>query len=360
MKTWSPVFNLLAGLLLVIMGITFVNYDRVITRDFEQDRYNFAVRQATEAMFLSTLSTEDLGMDYKNLQYVSINSSTALQIYDRVMCFNYNLAPFSENFDAVNQSIAACVLAGYDGYYIGETVPVDSEPHNGILVDGYGLKFSPKVPYFLETPTNVYALDTFLNTWMSISKVSPNATPAYNVVSSLPAGFTGEDVTDAVNTQIRATLLNELDSSDNALMENLREFRLFFPDTTTATGVNPIDVPAIFVMTKAPDFATSSRIYSMSTSGYKVVSKVNVIAFTDTRTGRSYYCYEGQLRDEEKTAKSGGISTGTGYGTFEIENYYKSIQEAAAAVSPTTGEHYAPYYDIMARKINKGDITPDF
>lgn len=91
----------------------------------------------------------------------------------------------------------------------------------------------------------------------------------------------------------------------------------------------------------------------MAVAGYKVVTKTNVIAFTDTRTNRSYYCYESQLRDEEKTSDSGGIAVGGTFGPFKIENYYDSIQEACMNVSPTSGRHYDPYYDILVRKITR-------
>ena len=121
MKVWTPIFNVIATVLLVLIGIVFVNVCRVMERDFDQERYNYAVQQATEAMFRSTLHAEDIGLDYTDMSYVSINASDALPVFDRVICANYNMSPSQENFDAINNSIQCCVIAGFDGYYVLET-----------------------------------------------------------------------------------------------------------------------------------------------------------------------------------------------------------------------------------------------
>lgn len=353
MKVWAPIFNLVTALLLVLLGASYINICDVFQRDFDQARYNYAVKQSTEAMFRSTLRAEDIGLDYRDMSYVSIDSSEALEIFDRVMCANYNMAPSQANFSAINDGIVACAIAGFDGYYLIESSEHDSI-ENGQAKDGFAPKFSTKIPYLVSNDRMVYAIDAYKKTYSGMSLTDKTANPIlYTTGAALPTGITEDSLQTEINKQIRSSILNEAANSSNVSLDSLDGFRLLFPDETTVTGVNPFEVPGIFIIMDGVKYASTDTLSSMSVSGYKVVKKVNVIVFTDTRTGRSYYCYEGQLRDEEKTAASGGIALGGSYGTFEIENYYGSIREACQEVSPTTGLHYAPYYDILARKITK-------
>ena len=118
-------------------------------------------------------------------------------------------------------------------------------------------------------------------------------------------------------------------------------------EMTRIIHVNPIEPPSILLVMRGIDFASSEKINALSVAGFKVTQRVNVVAFVDTVTNKSYYCYESQLRDEERDACCGGT------GRFHIENYYKDIKDAASDISPTTGEYYYPYYDVMTRKITK-------
>lgn len=354
MRVWSAIFNIIGVLVLVMFGAYYFNVSMLLDKEFEQLRYEYAVRQATEAMFSSTLEAEDIELDYVHLDYVSIDSSEAIEIFDRVMCFNYDMSPSKENFASINESIAACVIAGYDGYYVTQMSEDDEIEGNGIAKDGYALRFSTKIPYYLTTNNAMYAIDTYKKTYMGMSSTSNTSHPTlYNEGKNLPAGVTEEDVTLAINTQIRGRILQEVKNAPNTTKADLSQFRLYFPEDTTVSGVNPFGVPGIFVVMSGARYASTESLSAMAVSGYKVIKKTNVIAFTDLSTNRSYYCYETQLRDEEKTAESGGMSLGGTYGNFQIENYYNSIQEAAEATSKITGQHFAPYYDIMVRKITK-------
>lgn len=352
MKVWSALFNIIAALVLLMFFAYYINISQVIDREFEEARYKYATRQATEAMFRSTIHAEDIDLDYTTLDYISIDSSEAIQIFDRVMCFNYDMSPSRENFAAINESIAACAIAGYDGFYITQMAEYDDVPNNGNPKDGFDLKFSAKIPYYIEVGSQLYAVDTYKKTYASINTDSNTSNPVLNFEGkNLPAGITDEMAASAINTQIRGRLLNEIKGSNNVSMKDFSQLRMYFPDSTTSTGVNPFGVPGIILIMHGTDFANTEGSSAMAVAGYKVIPKNNVIVFTDTKTNRSYYCYENQLKDEEKTADSGGIAIGGSYGTFRIENYYSSIQDACEAISPVTGRHYDPYYDIMVRKI---------
>ena len=353
MKVWTPIFNLVAAVLILLLSASYLNMCEVIDRDFEQERFNYAVQQATEAMFRRTLKAEDIDLDYQDMSYIQIDSSNALEVFDRVMCANYNMAPSPENFSAVNDSIAACVIAGYDGYYILRYSEADILK-NGVAADGYLPKFSVKIPYLITGGNNLYALDSYKRTYTAMSLNNKNASPVLNVTGGdWPPGTSEDQVKKDINQQVRAAILDELRQTKNVSLGTLDEFSFIFPDETTVSGVNPFDVPAIFIIMDGAQYASTHELRSMPAAGYKVIQKIQVIGFQDKKSGRYYYCYEGQMRDDEKTAASGGIPIGGGYGDFEIINYFGSAKEAAEAEIQGTNEHYAPYYELLIRKSSK-------
>ena len=353
MKIWTPLFNLLAVLLLVMMSMVYFNESKVIERDFDQVRLNFAVEQATEAMFRATLETEHLDLDYTDLAYAQVNSSGSIEIFDRVICYNYDFSPSKENFDMINQSIVSCVLAGYDGYYVGDFYPADLIERNGTANDGIEFRFSPKIPYLFQAGDNVYAINTYKKTYLNMSTADATANPVmFMTGGALPMGITESDVAKAVNEQIMKTSLRTIKNGESLSGNDLTGYRYYLPDQTTVTGVNPFDLPGIILLMGKCRFASNQDISAISVSGYKVINKVEIIGFVDVATGRAYYCYNKQLNDEEKTQDSGGIAIGGSYGRFKIENYFSTMKEACETES-STGEHYAPYYDILLRKIDR-------
>lgn len=359
MKVWSPIFNIISVAVLIILGLSFVNTSRVLQRDFDQEHYNYAVQQATEAMFRSTLKAEDIGLDYVDMSYVSINASSALDTFDRVICANYDMSPSKENYDAINNSISACAIAGFDGYYILETSKSDPIRGNSRTVDGYEMKFGVKHPYLYESYNgNVYALDIYKKTYSFMSATSPNNKPTMYIIGAVyPPGLSKETAEKLVSKQVRDSILAEMRNTDRIEDFEIEQFRLYFPEETTVTGVNPFDAPGIILMMGFSNFASVNNITAQSVSGYKAVGITRVVAFKDNVTGRLYYCYEGQLKDEEKDSASGGVVVGGKQGIFHIENYYSTIKEAAEAVGQDGFTHYAPYYDILARKITKEEAS---
>lgn len=354
MKVWAPIFNLIAVVAFILFGATYVNLSRVTQRDFDQARYDYAVKQATEAMFRSTLQAEDISLDYIDMNYISINASSALNIFDRVICANYDMSPSDENLAAIHDGIACCAIAGFDGFYILQSVEENTIPDNGRPVDGYNLRFSAKIPYIVENSSNKYAIDTYQRTFHAVNKnlnlkENTNYTTANYVNHEYPAGVTEEMVKEAINTQVRAYILDEMTNKNNPNAVDIERFRIYFPEETTVTGVNPLSVPGIILMTSGVDYASTDKMTSLSVSGYKAINRTRVIAFTDTSNGRAYYCYEGQLRDEEKTAESGGIPIGGVYGNFRIDNFFKTPKEACMEKNDQ-GNYYTPYFEIMARK----------
>ena len=97
MKVWSAIFNLIAVMMLVFMLVMYLNYTKVLKRDFDQARLNQALEYATEGMFQKTIEVEDIDTDYSDMYSVEINPSDSLDIFECIMCFNYNMSPSEEN-----------------------------------------------------------------------------------------------------------------------------------------------------------------------------------------------------------------------------------------------------------------------
>lgn len=350
MKVWGAIFNIIAVLIIMLLLLVYSNMSIVIQRDFDQIRLNYAVEYATEAMFQTTLKSEDLDMDYTEIDNVKVDSSDALNIFCSMMCLSYDMAMSDENFENIENSISALALAGNDGYYIGKMYDNDSYFGDGVLVDSEKLRWSVKIPYFIKQDDYTYAVSFGLDDWNRVSLAKTNnslsdVTVHASTEEGMPMGITDELIKHTVNNQIRDSLMAEIDRKNyNGEAFN---FKLYLPDTTTVNHVNSIEPPSIFLVMEGVDFASSERINALSVSGFKVTKQVNIITFIDRETNRSYYCYESQLRDEERDKCCGGT------GKFHVENYYKNMKDAASAVSPTTGEHYSPYYDILTRKITK-------
>ena len=360
MKVWTAVFDIVAVLIMVMLLSYYLNVSTTIDTEFNQARYEYAIRQATEAMFKQAIESEDIELDYSSMTYVNINASNGLEIFDRVICANYNMSYCDDNCNEINQSIAACVIAGYDGYYITEMSESDDIKGNGSTVDNYTLRFSPKYPFYVEAGGRTYAVDTYKNTYASLASntlanIGDTPKVSTKVGDPLPAGLTKERVNKAINVQIRDKILSEIYSSDNVALKDYTQFRLYFPDDRTVTGVNPFEVPGIFVMMQGADFAKTEGMTSIGVAGFKVVPKQKVVLFTDTRTGRHYYCMQGQLKEEEKDLASGGVVVGGVEGKFHIDDYVYTVKEAAEATynNVENGEHYYPYYDILVRKIQE-------
>lgn len=350
MKVWAAIFNLIAVLILLLLGISYFNLTATLERDFDQIRLNYAVEYATEAMFETTLESEDLDMDYTNLDKVQIDSSDALDIFCSLICFSYDMSLSEENFINIENSIASCVLAGSDGFYIGQMADYDSTPNDGILADSKRLRWSMKFPYFVKVGNYSYSVGYNDGQWKRVTK----STNTSDIKSSkvyvpsdvgYPMGINDIDVKHAVNSQIRDAMLREIKA--NNLNKTGFDFKFYLPDNTTVNGVNPVEPPAVLLIMEGVDFASTERINALSVAGFKVVKRVNVVAFVDKKTGRHYYCYESQLLDEEKDACCGGN------GSYHIENYYRDIRTAAESKGLGSNEYYSPYYDIMARKITK-------
>ena len=362
MKVWYSVFNLIGVVMLLMISMCYLNVSQTFQRDFDQVRLNYAVEYATEAMFLATLETDDLDIDYSDLGNVSIDSSDALDIFCSLICYSYDMSTSEENFIDIENSIASVVLAGAGGYYIGQFMPEDQTVGDGARSDGLRLVWSIRYPYFINPTKNAlgdgehyqlmkddksYAVEYMNGKWTQVTIGDSIASTTTYVPNEYkyPMNVDELSIQQAVDNQIHDAMMREIARKN--LNYDEFQFRFFLPDVTTLTGVNKIEPPAILMLMENIDFASSERIHAISVSGFKVTPRVNIVAFTDTVTGRNYYCYESQLLETEKDACCGGT------GDFHIENYYRTLKDAACEKGLNGAGYYAPYHEIMARKITK-------
>lgn len=331
MKVWSAIFNIFAVLLLVMLSLSYLNVTKVMTRDFDQVRLNQAVEYSTEAAFLGTLSVEDIDIDYSNLDVVSINPSNALDLFETMMCFNYDLSTSKPNKDVIRDSIAIGVLSGSDGFYITQTSQDDTTPGNGVDGGEYTMRWSAKIPYLYKSGNKTYALNIKKQSWVSISNAGLLEIP---VDVGYPSGLSEETILSAVNAQITNTMVEEIERKN--INGNTFGFKFFLPVETTKSGVNPIDGPGILILLQGAPFASSERISAVSVSGYQTTTRINLIAFTENISGvdRKYYCYEGQMDPADIGSR------------YIVDNYYRNTVAAAKA-------GYAPHYGLLAKKITR-------
>ncbi len=329
MKIWSALFNIFAILMLVMLSVAYLNVDKVVKRDFDQARLNQAVEFSTEETFRRALAVEDIGIDYSNLDVVSINTGEALNIFETLMCMNYDLSVSDNNKNTIEQSIVSIALTGNDGFYVTQSSQDDTTPGNSVKGQEYPLKWSVKIPYLMTDGDKTYALNIGREAYASITssgKFDVPVTPGY------PPGITKAKAMEVANSTIQKRMIKEAETKH--LNDDPFSFNFQLPTMTTKKGVNPIDGPGILVIMQGASYASSEKIGAVSVSGFKTMEQINIVAFTENVGGvdRKYYCYNGQMDPYDIGAR------------YKIQNYYHSMKEAAEA-------GYAPHYGLLTKKI---------
>lgn len=329
MKVWSAIYNVFAVMILIMFSMAYLNVSKVSQRDFDQARLNQAVEFSTEATFRSALAVEDINVDYTNSDVVSINTGDSLDIFESLMCMNYDLSVSDNNKKLIEQSIASIVLTGNDGFYITQSAQDDTTPGDSVKGMEYSLKWSIKMPYLMRDGNNTYALNIGREAYTSISDSGIFEIPTS---PGYPSGITKDKALEVANAQIQKVITKEIELKN---INNERfNYNFQLPSVTNKNGVNPIDGAGILVLIQGADYVSSEKMNAISVSGYKTIKKINVIAFTETIDGtdRKYYCYQGQMDPTDIGSR------------YRVNNYYNNIIDAAK-------DGYAPNYELMTKKI---------
>lgn len=329
MKTWSVVFNIFAVLILIMLLVVYYNNAVVIEKEFQEIRLKAAVSYSAEAAFLSTIEVEDIGIEYINLDAVVINPGDCLDVFESMMCLNYNMSPSEENKALIEEHIPVAVLACNDGYYITTLAEIDTTPDNGVMGNEYGLRWSIKKPYTINRDDTLYAVNLRNESWVSVRENNGNIEVKDGITR--PFGATSQEyrniILREINSQITRDMLYQIDKTN--INRKGWDYTFYLPPMQTSTGINPIQKTSLLILLQGVNFASTHRIDVVNIAGLTTVRKKVVIAFIDPETNIKYYCYEGQLPE-----------TLMNY----VENYYNNVEEAAMA-------GYKPHYEYLQKRI---------
>lgn len=328
MKVWSAIFNLFAVVIMMFIAVMQLYTYKTYQRNFEQARLNLTVDYAAEAAFKTTINSNDNGLDYTNMNNIGINPSNCIDIFDRLICYNYNLSVSDENYKAINNSITAMVLSADDGYYIAQTVYDTTRGST----DGeqYGLHWSTKQPYMLERNNKIYLVNITNKTFKIVDKSNGWSESTKKLGDSVIGdSLSVNEAMQVVNDSITNSIIQEI--NQKSLSGSAFEYKFQLPIQTTKSGVNPIKGPGLIVLMNKATFMTSEDIKAISVSGYQTKEKTYIVAYREN--GKKYYCYDGQLTKDELSSSL-------------IDNYYSTMQAAAKA-------GYYPDYVRMTRGITK-------
>lgn len=326
MRVWTPIFNFFAVMILLFLVVVYHNTATVIDREFQEERLRLAVSYAAEAAFQSTLSVDDLSIDYLDMEGVMINPGNSLDIFKSILCLNYNMSASEENLAHLDSYIPTAVLACNNGYYILTMSEDDDTPGDGISGGDYKLRWSIKKPYTIKIGDTYYAVNIHTGSWTSVRDMG--GTLEINEGTSLPYGIDKEAVLRIINTRIMQDMLFEIQRRN--FNKEPWEYKFYLPPIQTTSGVNPITGPSFLIFVEGVDFASPTKVDAVSVAGFKTIRKRVVVGYRDPSTGRKYYAYEGQIP-----------SNLLDY----ADNYFDDVEEAAKA-------GYIPNYDLIQKKIN--------
>lgn len=330
MKAWSTIYNLF-GLLILLFMIMIMNRDiRTNERQFQELKLKYAVDYATEAAFLSSLEGGNLGISYEDLQNIKVNPENVLHVFKTVMALSYDMSLSKENLESLDTYISSAVLAVSDGYYISSLREVDTDK---LTTRGgeYALRWGLKKPYIVQYGTNRYVSYNISNeSWVMAKQTSTGL--------SLKSGekymeLTNQEGITTVKKNVLKTINQTImdDINDNVKRRNelygatgSKDF-VYLPSIQTASGINTISKPSLFMTLSGVDFAGTQKLEAKSVGGYTVAKKRRVLAFREG--GKKYYCYETQLADLSM-----------------VDKFYNTVDEASLA-------GYRPHLDYIRKPL---------
>ncbi len=320
MKIWAAIFNVFAVLILIVLLAIYRNVSITSEKQFNELRLKQAVEYSAEAAFWSTLETEDISIEYQDMNAVVINPYRSLEVFEELMCLNYNVPPSSENKKHIESFIPVAVLACNNGYYITSLEEIDTTPTNGVAGKEYGLKWSIKKPYTIVNGITTYAVNMSNNTWTSARQDGSNL-----IIEDGVDLFDKDTIIRTINNQITKDMQYQIDKI-NANKKS-SEIKFYLPMTQTTSGVNPITKPSFMIFVQGVDIASTKKLDAINVSGSRTIRKKVILGFTVG--ANNYYCYEGQLPEALIP---------------NIKEFYTSIEEAAA-------NGYYPYFEYLTRDI---------
>lgn len=370
MKVWSPIFNLIAVMLIAYILIVFGKIEETNRRQFEEVRLSYAVDYATEAAFRSAIDTDSINTDYLDdgLEEVRVNPVLILDTFCNIMCFSYDMSPGLENFDSIKASIATSVLFTIDGYYVLEATEKDRTPTDPIIGLDYDLDWGVKRPYLVYSDDGSRLFAAYLVGEKTIEYIPDDDQYKGNIYdytygyegenpaltyrkfydekdtySKRGTGLTKEKVKQAISSLVTEDMNYAIHTRNVASVNKImRSF--YLPANDSLTAVNDVISPSLIVLFQDSTFLNGYDMDVTAVGGTRVKVRSNIIGFY--YKGReyegSYYCYAGQQLGEPDLD------------IIEVTKRFDTMHEAAMTIDPNTNTKYSPHFEFLSKPLGKG------
>ncbi len=97
MKTWGAIFNIIAVVLLLMSLVVYRNQTIAEEKLYNELVLKKAVDYSAEAAFIAALSSDNIDIDYDDMESVVLSPGDSLDIFESMMCLNYNISASEDN-----------------------------------------------------------------------------------------------------------------------------------------------------------------------------------------------------------------------------------------------------------------------
>lgn len=335
MKRWFGVLNIIVTVYLMFFIVMFVRLQKNVTTDYDTERLNMSMESAAEAAFIVATASGDLGIDYTDLTSLTLSPAYCLDIFEELICLNYDMSICPENLAYVESCIPAAVLACNDGFYITEPRSKGADDDALAATGEIGLGWSIKRPYLVEYDSagslTSFAVEINTEKWSKAQFAGGSFDITYGTLYS-EAGAQGYLTKDLVTRRINSVITDAFASAvrQTAELRGSKPYNIYIPPVTTSHGINNVAGPSFLIVMQDADFTGDAKVEEAVLSGLRTAKKTYIIGFMDD-DGVKRYCYEGQLPDSMME---------------RADAFFYSLEDAAKA-------GYRPAYEYLSRKVEK-------
>lgn len=366
----------------------FANYCDNLDMDFQQYKLDKSLELSVRAAAFNGLDHGLVSFDRSELKEVEFNTGVALDTYAQFMTFNYDMIPTDHNKELMlNRTVLMTIGARgfsitqneYGEYYVAG---------NGTLSRSKGAFYRPDgtvdrtqvsantgsrtfmgtyTPFIIKGTDNqgreVYVSGSLLPNASAFTQITPNVgpngEPHVMVVTSLPGDITPSRVQHEALAQMTRAFTQAWYQLNNKNSEN---GRLTFPNSITNLGVSSVADPGVLALVDGFNLETTRPLRSSAFTGYKVVARREVVAYTETSPSGAvshWYAYRDQIDlDKALAGQFPGIQIDYIYpdmhtaATVEIKNCTYHKHDEKCTCPDGNGEphcHYQPNLEAIMR-----------
>ena len=279
----------LMAIFMIITFLAFSDYQQETWTELQERHLdtamNFAVDAAVEYM---TENTSDLGLDYAEFEYVTVDPELALEMFKRVILRNLGYSDSEQNDAYIENCMPLFVVATYDGYYLArERIVADSDAGTE-----YKLVFNPKMPYTYEVDVGstkyLYALNLGLQD--AIRYYGDASGGHYDRIFIDPSFLTEDQQKTIISSRISDDMIINL--WDIRGGQSIDTTILIPADMTTWTSTNPINATTVLAYVDGINLGVGVEQDCFGIGGARVVHENFVVAYE--YNGKNVYCYAGR------------------------------------------------------------------